>query len=85
MKVWHPSEEEIQKTESWSIWSKEVSEFPWQYNDSETFLVLEGTAQVTDENGNSIEFKKGDMVHFEKGVKCVWKVTSDLKKLYYFG
>ncbi len=28
MKVWTPSEEEIKQTESWGIWSKEISEFP---------------------------------------------------------
>jgi uncharacterized cupin superfamily protein len=85
MKVWKPTEQEIKNTESWNIWTKEISEFPWHYDDPETFLVLEGAAQVTDSDGNRIEFKKGDMVRFEKGVKCTWKIISDIEKRYNFG
>lgn len=85
MKVWQPTEKEIQNTSSWGVWSKEVSEFPWHYDDTETCYILEGAARVTDNEGNSIEFKKGDMVRFEQGVECTWNITNNIKKRYQFG
>jgi uncharacterized protein len=84
MKVWNPTEKEIRDTESWGTWSKEVSEFQWSYDDTETCLILEGAAFVRDTNGNTVEFKKGDMVRFEKGLSCTWKITDDLRKKYKF-
>ena len=85
MKVWQPSPEEIDKTSDWGTWSKEASEFPWYYDDTETCLILEGEASATDNNGNSIHFKAGDMVKFEKGISCTWKIEKDIKKRYMFG
>jgi len=32
-----------------------------------------------------IEFKKGDLVQFPKGLKCVWNVKKPVKKYYNFG
>lgn len=84
MKVWNPTEKEIKDAESWNTWSKEVSEFQWFYDDTETCLVLEGAALVQDTHGNTVEFKKGDMVRFEKGLSCTWKITDDLRKKYKF-
>lgn len=85
MKVWQPTAQEIENTESWSIWSKESSEFDWHYDDIETCYILEGQAEVTDNNGNRINFKVGDMVKFEKGLDCTWKIILDIKKRYSFG
>ena len=48
MKVWQPSSEEIEKTSGWGTWSKEASEFPWYYDDTETCFILEGEAVVVD-------------------------------------
>lgn len=84
MKVWTPSDDEIKLTESWGIWSKEVSEFPWSYGETETCLILEGAAEVTDTLGNKVFFKKGDMVQFEKGLDCTWNITSDIRKRFIF-
>ena len=66
-------------------WSKEKSEFPWFYDDSETCYILEGEAEATDNSGNKIEFRAGDMVKFEKGLQCNWKIKKDIKKKYLFG
>ena len=44
-----PSEEEKQEAETWGIWTKEPSSFPWSYDVSETCLVLEGQALITTE------------------------------------
>ena len=31
-----------------------------------------------------IEFKKGDLVQFEKGLKCVWNVKKPVRKYFSF-
>lgn len=85
MRVWKPSIEELEITEKWGDWSKEVSEFPWFYSEQETCYILDGEAHVTDKNGNEIHFKKGDMVRFEQGVQCTWKIVKDIRKKYMFG
>jgi len=35
-KVRKPTKKELQEAESWSIWEKEESEFPWEYFEQET-------------------------------------------------
>jgi len=85
MKVWKPSLLEIEKTRDWGTWNKEVSEFPWYYEDQETCYILEGKAYATDDEGNKVIFRKGDMVRFEKGLSCTWKILKDIRKKYLFG
>ena len=71
--------------ESWGTWTKEVSEFDWSYDDTETCYLLEGDVEVTDsKTGEKIEFKKGDLVQFEKGLKCVWNVKKPVRKYFSF-
>jgi uncharacterized cupin superfamily protein len=70
----------------WSIWTKEVSEFPWSYDAEETCYFLEGEVIVTpDDGGEPITMGKGDLVTFPKGMSCTWKVLKDVKKHYIFG
>ena len=40
-----PTEEVLKKlkVKSWGIWSKEVSEFDWSYDDTETCYILEAS------------------------------------------
>ena len=81
-----PKEEEIKEFEKWPIWEKEVSEFDWEYADKETCYILEGKAQVYDLDGSLIaEFGKGDLVVFEPGLKCKWKITDNIRKHYNLG
>ncbi len=86
MKKKVPTEQELKdlKVESWGIWEKEVSKFPWEYNETETCYILEGEIEVTAENGEKIEFKKGDLVQFPKGLKCVWNVKKPIRKYFTF-
>ena len=37
----------------WPIWTKEVSEFPWTYDEPETCYFLEGEVTVTGEDGET--------------------------------
>ena len=85
MKVWRPTPDEIKLTSGWDIWKKEASEFPWFYDDTETCYILEGEAMATDSKGDTIQFQAGDMVRFEKGLSCKWKISKDIKKRYLFG
>ena len=81
-----PTEDEKKEAEgSWGIWEKEVSEFPWEYSDKETCILIDGEVEVTSENGHKVKFGKGDFVVFPKGLKCTWKITKPVKKYYKFG
>lgn len=83
-----PTEEELEKlgVKSWGTWSKEESKFPWDYDDAtETCYILEGKAEVTTEDGEKVEFEKGDLVQFPRGLKCEWNVKKKIRKYYNFG
>jgi uncharacterized cupin superfamily protein len=70
---------------SWPIWEKEVSEFPWHYDEKECCYFLEGDVLVTPEKGQPVQVKKGDLVNFPVGMSCTWKVLKPVKKHYKFG
>ena len=69
----------------WDIWEKEVSEFPWSYDEQEICFFLEGEVIVTPKNGKSVRFGKGDLVTFPAGMTCTWKVLQPVRKHYRFG
>ncbi len=83
-KVKKPSAKEQQEAESWPIWEKEESEFPWEYDGQETCLIIEGKAIVKTPEGN-VEFSAGDYVEFPKGLKCTWDIKKKIRKHYNFG
>jgi uncharacterized protein len=70
---------------NWSIWSKEVSEFPWTYGEAETCYFLAGDVVVTPDGGQPVTMGKGDLVTFPAGMSCTWKITSAVRKHYKFG
>ena len=69
----------------WSIWTKEISEFPWTYDEAETCYFLEGEVIVTPDGGEPVTMGKGDLVTFPSGMSCTWKVNSPVRKHYRFG
>jgi len=79
-----PTEAERKRAQSWPIWEKEVSEFPWEYDSVETCLILAGAATVTNEAGEQFSFGAGDWVVFPKGMTCTWRVTKPIRKHYSF-
>ena len=85
IKIKKANEDEIKEAQSWGDWEKEVSEFPWQYNEKETCYILEGRATVIPEGGEPASFGPGDLVSFPDGAKCVWKIDEPIKKKYKFG
>jgi uncharacterized cupin superfamily protein len=82
-----PSNEKLleMNVNSWPIWEKGVSEFPWEYDEQETCYILEGEVIVTPENGSPVRFGKGDLVVFTEGLKCRWKINAAVRKHYKFG
>jgi hypothetical protein len=69
----------------WPIWTKEASEFPWSYDDSETCYLLQGEVEVTPDRGAPVAFGAGDLVTFPQGLSCKWKIRKEVKKHYKFG
>jgi uncharacterized cupin superfamily protein len=69
---------------SWSIWEKEISEFPWHYDTQETCYVLEGEVTVTPEGGDPVVIAEGDLAIFPEGMDCRWKITRPIRKHYTF-
>ena len=69
---------------SWSIWEKEISEFPWHYDSEEQFYVLEGHVIVTPEGGEAVEIHVGDFVTCPAGMSCTWQVVKPIRKHYTF-
>ena len=83
----HPEETQLDRlgVKDWPIWEKEVSEFPWHYDEKETCYLLEGDVTVTAEGGEPVRFGKGDLVTFPAGMSCTWKVNQPVRKHYKFG
>lgn len=87
IRVTKPTEEELKKIDlkKWSPWSCDVSRFEWEYSEDETCYILEGRVIVETEDGEKMEIKKGDLVTFPKGLRCVWDVKEKIRKVYRFG
>ncbi len=83
----NPSDVRLQQlgVKSWPIWTKEVSEFPWEYDEQEVCFFLAGEVVVTADDGVQAHFGKGDLVTFPVGLKCTWKVIQPVRKHYRFG
>ena len=81
-----PTSAEKQTCRQWPIWSCDVSEFEWEYTQTEKCLILEGRVTVTDlpDTGSAVSFGPGDYVVFPNGLKCVWKVENPVRKHYDF-
>lgn len=81
-----PSPERLQQlgVRQWPTWSKEVSQFPWQYSSTEIAYILEGEVTVTPKGGESVSFSAGDLVTFASGLDCIWDVKKPLRKHYHF-
>jgi uncharacterized cupin superfamily protein len=82
----HPSQELLDDlgVDSWPIWTKEISTFPWTYDSSETCYFLDGDVVVTPERGRAVRVGKGDLVTFPAGMSCTWEVLQPVRKHYRF-
>lgn len=71
--------------EDWPVWSKDITEFEWTYEQKETCYIVEGKAIITTEDGENLTIESGDMVFFPQGLKCVWKIIEPVEKHYKLG
>jgi uncharacterized protein len=80
----NPSEERLKElgVANWEIWEKEISEFPIDFDETETAYVLEGEILVTPEGGEPVRILPGDLVVFPEGLNSHWKVIKALRKHY---
>ncbi|WP_017941843.1 MULTISPECIES: cupin domain-containing protein [unclassified Thioalkalivibrio] len=70
----------------WPVWEKEVSTFPWRYDEREVCYILEGQVTVTpDGGGEPVTVGEGDLVTFPEGMDCTWEIHRDIRKHYRFG
>ena len=85
-KIENPSPDKLKQlgVDSWSPWDCDPSEFDWQYPETEIAYVQKGRVIVTEEGGEQVEIKAGDLVTFPKGMKCRWKVLERIEKIYTF-
>ena len=86
IEITKPKMEDIEKEGimSWPIWEKEISRFDWHYDETEECYLLEGKAVVETDDGEKVQFGKGDFVTFPKGLSCVWEIKEPVKKHYNF-
>lgn len=69
--------------ESWPVWEKEVSDFQWEYAETEECYILKGEADIiTDKATYTISAK--DFVTFYKGLSCRWVIRKPIRKHYNF-
>lgn len=83
-----PKKEDLERlgVKAWPIWEKEVSTFPWHYDERETCYVLEGRVRVVPKGGaKAVEFGAGDLVTFPEGMDCEWTISTPVRKHYRFG
>jgi uncharacterized protein len=80
-----PAKLEVLGVDDWPIWTKEVSKFPWRYDQSETCYVLRGRFVVTPDGGQPQEFARGDLITFPTGLSCTWEILEPVEKHYTFG
>ncbi len=87
IQVEKPTEEKLKSlgVSSWPIWEKEVSRFDWYYSEKETCYILEGEVTIETADGKNVDIKKGDLVVFPRGLKCVWDIKKPIRKHYNFG
>ena len=81
-----PDEQELKKlgVNDWFPWESKPCEFDWVYVDNETCYILKGAAKIK-AGDKEVEIKQGDLVGFPKGLKCRWKVSEKIEKVYRLG
>lgn len=69
----------------WPTWGKDISSFPWHYDEQETCYLIEGRVTVTPDGGEPIEIVAGELATFPAGLSCRWDIHEPVLKHYRFG
>lgn len=81
-----PMKLDVMGVEDWDIWEKTVSEFDWEYPQTETCYLLQGEAKITPADGGApVTIEAGDLVTFLAGLSCHWRITAPIRKHYRLG
>ncbi len=80
-----PGKLEVMHVFDWPIWEKEISTFPWSYDQQEVCYFIEGQVIVTTDYGTVVELNEGDLVTFPAGLSCTWEIKQPVKKHYKLG
>ena len=82
----NPQETELREkgVETWPIWEKSISTFPWTYADTETCYFLEGEVVIRPINADPVRVGKGDLVVFPAGLTCSWEILKPVRKHFSF-
>lgn len=80
----NPSEDRLKELDvaNWPVWEKEISQFPIDFDETETAYVLEGEIIVTPTGGEPVRIGPGDLVSFHAGLDSQWEVVKPLRKHY---
>ena len=79
-----PIKLDVMQIDSWAIWKKEISSFPWHYDSAETCYILKGEVIISLENGDTIHLSAKDLVTFPAGLSCHWDIRQAITKHYQF-
>jgi len=60
-------------------WESPVQEFDYHYDNAETFLLIEGQATISYDEG-TVSFGAGDILYCPAGLDCHWNVILPVKK-----
>ena len=80
------TEQETLTCKNWPTWECDVSEFEWEYTQTEKCLLIDGEVEVKDlpPSGKTVSFGAGDFVTLPNGLKCIWNVKQPVRKHYDF-
>jgi len=84
IEVRKPTPEEEADMRTCPTWEKEVSTFPWHYDEKETCLILQGQVEVESAD-QTVTLGPGDYVVFPQGLDVTWHVRQPVRKHYRFG
>ncbi|MDP3462034.1 MAG: cupin domain-containing protein [Bacteroidales bacterium] len=68
---------------NWPVWEKEISDFQWEYAETEECYILEGEADIITDVA-TITISANDFVTFHKGLTCRWVIRKPIRKHYNF-
>ena len=76
---------DVMYVEDWETWEKDVSKFPWSYDQTETCYIIAGEAVITPDDGEPVIIAEGDLVTFLAGLTCTWEIRKPIRKYYKIG
>lgn len=80
-----PMKLDVMHVEDWETWEKDVSKFPWSYDQTETCYIIAGEAVITPDDGEPVTIQEGDLVTFLAGLTCTWEIQKPIRKHYKIG